>query len=789
MTATVSRRVLALAAVVMIQFVTVIVLPDESTAADPVVLETIRGGYHTRYSSIVFEFDRRAVVEKPVVGEKEIFFVLRNVTTTLASFRGYKTFDSWVVLEDSGNDLNVRIGLPVNFKRHTYSQIENPPRLVVKLYEEQTEPPPPTEKKQALPSKKAASPPMAEKALTSPTLPIKVKIRGGRHRFFSSVVFEYEQGITFEDPVLGRKELSLVIKDVTSKQAIFRGNEKYGSWVVLEDSGNDLGVRIGLPKDFVRFSQFHLTDPSRYVINLYQQEKPTPSLPKKKDTDVEILAKPSEEKRMPSAPTEKKAATPDPSPAKTVKEAIPPVKRPPVEKADVAQEPVMTPVLPPRTEEISPVEEKSEAEELPPPEDLFTLNFYQSDIRELLSALAMQRELNIVLSQEVIGDVSVQLYRMTLTQALDAITLAGGFSYTNYGDVYYFFKPKEARDPQAGRLKMRIFRLKYAAVDKIQEILDAISGMRMIKIHEPSKTLIVEDTPENIEKIETLLNYWDAKPKQVLIEAKILEVTLTDDMSLGVDWQKMLGDGAVGTAGFSRVAVPTTPGVTPVAGGEGAAFVGSIITGAGSVTQFAAALNALRSKTKVNTLSTPKILAIHGEQATVQVGGQQGYPVSTTSEGVLQQSVQFIPTGTTLSITPWIDDDGNVLLDVRPEISSVTLSSTGIPTVKTTNVSTWLLARSGQTVFMGGLIQDTTSSTRETVPCLGSLPGLGALFGRSVQTGSKTELVVLITPRIIATENYEDQLYKRKAEEREREMGGDRERSAADLLKLLRPSK
>jgi type II secretory pathway component GspD/PulD (secretin) len=218
--------------------------------------------------------------------------------------------------------------------------------------------------------------------------------------------------------------------------------------------------------------------------------------------------------------------------------------------------------------------------------------------------------------------------------------------------------------------------------------------------------------------------------------------------------------------------------------------MGNIITGAGSSTQFAAALNALRSITKVNTLSTPKILAIHGKQARVQVGGQQGYPVSTTSDGVLTQSVEFIPTGTTLNITPYIDDDGNVLLEVKPEISSVTLSSSGIPTVQTTNVSTWLLAKDGQTVFMGGLIKDTKSKTREMIPCLGSIPGVGALFGRMVQTGSKTELVVLITPHIISTEQDDldrDVIDKTRAMEQELRKGDKSPNK--EFLDFIFPSK
>ena len=92
-------------------------------------------------------------------------------------------------------------------------------------------------------------------------------------------------------------------------------------------------------------------------------------------------------------------------------------------------------------------------------------------------------------------------------------------------------------------------------------MMDAFPELHLIKIHEPTKTVIVQDTSENIKKVETLLIQLDAPPKQVVIEAKILEVTLNDDMTLGVDWAKLLGDVSIGTGGFSTAVMPTTEAV------------------------------------------------------------------------------------------------------------------------------------------------------------------------------------------------------------------------------------
>jgi type II secretory pathway component GspD/PulD (secretin) len=525
--------------------------------------------------------------------------------------------------------------------------------------------------------------------VSSPTV-ILEKTRQWRHTDFSSIVFQFGGPILFEKPVIEEDEVFIKLKNVTTELASFREYKIFGSWVRLGKEGDDLNVRIGIPEDFLRLDHYILENPYRLAIKFYKKTKPSLSFPEKKGHDV--------------------TAAPAPIVAgATIKKSLKTAGQLPVE-------------------------------------GLLNFNFYQSDIREILSAFAIKQEINIVMAQDVSGKVSVHLHQVTPDKALDAITLAGGFSYRKHDDVYYVYKPREAADPQAENLQIRIFKLKYAGTDNVQEILQGIQGMRMIKIHEPSKTVIVEDTPENIEKIETIISFWDSVPKQVLIEAKILEVTLTDDMSMGVNWEQILGDVRIGTGGFSSAAAAAAAGVSPVPA-AGVGVFANMITAAGSRHQFAAAINALQSKTSINTLSTPKILAIHNEEASVQVGGKQGYKVSVIVEGILTETIEFIDTGTILKITPYINDDGNILLKVEPSITSAVLEE-GIPVVKTTEVSTWLLAKNEETVFIGGLIQDAKTKTSKSIPCLGSIPGLGLLFGQRSRDLKKSELIILITPTI-----------------------------------------
>jgi type IV pilus secretin PilQ/predicted competence protein len=380
--------------------------------------------------------------------------------------------------------------------------------------------------------------------------------------------------------------------------------------------------------------------------------------------------------------------------------------------------------------------------------DLISVNFLDMDIRKAISAIAMEREINISIAAEVVGKISIHLYRVPLEEALTAITLAGGCRYKKLDNLYYIYKPQGGNVELALEdVQLRVYKLKYVDVDKVQEILESIPGMRMIKIHKATNTIIVEDVPENIAKVETILRSWDVQPRQVVIEAKIVEIVLTDDMTFGVQWDKILGDGRIATR-FGRAVLPENPDFSPLPK-TGLGLFGGLLTGVGTRHQFAMALDILQDKTTVNILSTPRIMALHDKPARVQVGGQQGYRVTTISNGLAVESIEFIDTGTILDITPHIVDDENILLDVQPSIDAAQIEEGGLPVVRTTSVRTSLLVKSGQTIFIGGLIQDSKTRLREQVPLFGDIPIIGALFGRTVRSVAKSELIVLITPQIV----------------------------------------
>jgi type II secretory pathway component GspD/PulD (secretin) len=160
-------------------------------------------------------------------------------------------------------------------------------------------------------------------------------------------------------------------------------------------------------------------------------------------------------------------------------------------------------------------------------------------------------------------------------------------------------------------------------------------------------------------------------------------------------------------------------------------------------------LNALKERGRLRTISTPKLLAMEGLEAETVVGTEIGYRVTTTINQVSTESIEFLESGIILKVTPSVDRSGRIMLDIFPEVSTGVVSDDGIPSKATTQVSTRMLVPDGKTVFLGGLIQHQVNNTREGVPGLGDLPVIGGLFSNRAKSITSTEIVVLITPRIV----------------------------------------
>ncbi len=368
--------------------------------------------------------------------------------------------------------------------------------------------------------------------------------------------------------------------------------------------------------------------------------------------------------------------------------------------------------------------------------DSITLSMHNTELSEVMEMLSRQQRVNILLTADVGGEVSFSLYDVGLEQAIRSIASAAGYAVEYRDGSYFIIKHDDAgKYAPDGITLVRSFEVRYADAEALEETLRPyLSSYGALTLAPERRLLIVEDTPEFVDRIAKLLVELDRKPTQIMIEAKILEVTLDDEDSFGIDWSKLFnsdgGGGSFGAQGLSQ---------------QGAAgFFFDFAT-----PNVEATLSALSARGRVRTLSTPKLLALQNQEASVIIGDRRGYQVTTTINQVTTESIEFLESGVILRVTPNVDKSGNVMLDIHPEVSNGTVDVNGIPSQTTTEVTTQLIVPAGQTVFIGGLMKHSLSEVTRGVPVLGNIPGVGRLFSNAEKTNVNTETIVLITPHVV----------------------------------------
>jgi general secretion pathway protein D len=280
--------------------------------------------------------------------------------------------------------------------------------------------------------------------------------------------------------------------------------------------------------------------------------------------------------------------------------------------------------------------------------------------------------------------------------------------------------------------------------------LDDKDGTRRVRIAaDPAKNaLLIEATPADYRRLMRIISELDAMPNQVVIEATIAEVSLNDDLKMGVRW---------------FFANKKNQGFTFTDAATGA--LGSVFPGfsyAMTSTDLKVTLNALTQVTDVKVISSPSLTVMDNNTAVLQIGDQ--VPITTaTAVGVggggapIVSSISYRDTGVILAITPRINASGRVLLEIEQEVSSVattTSSDIDSPTIKQRRIKTNVFVKDGQALALGGMIQTSSSASKSQVPFLGDIPLLGTMFKSKDGEAAKTELIIIITPHVIR--NFDD---------------------------------
>jgi general secretion pathway protein D len=279
-----------------------------------------------------------------------------------------------------------------------------------------------------------------------------------------------------------------------------------------------------------------------------------------------------------------------------------------------------------------------------------------------------------------------------------------------------------------------------------------VQGEIKIVADDMNNALIVRCSPQDYEVVKETIRQLDVVPRQVLIEVKIFEVVLSGNLSMGVSafLQQRSAPNKLTTASFSST------------GGEGrpAGLNFATFANIGMTRELIGFLNAQETRSRSRVLSAPSVIASDNIEAHIQVGQEvpvltaQGVvPGGTGGGSLFTNSVQNRSTGIILSVTPRINPSGWVTLKVTQEVSSPGPPPDGSaiqsPSINIRSVATQLTVKDGETIAIGGIIAETKGLSRNRVPLLGDLPGVGLLFGNTSYTTNRTELIALITPRLI----------------------------------------
>lgn len=450
------------------------------------------------------------------------------------------------------------------------------------------------------------------------------------------------------------------------------------------------------------------------------------------------------------------------------------------------------------------------------PEERITISFDGEDLTAILDMFATTYGLNIVYGSDVQGSITMNLHDAPVRQAFEQILAAAGYTYTTQ-DTFILVRPPggsfNQRPSGPNPHPPEIFFLNHVRAEDIAPMIEPILGPQEIVVPGPSakkgitdledlggnelavrEMILVLAGEETKEKIRALLAQVDIPPLQIEVQATILQVALNDSTTMGVDFNVLSGVDFQAMGGETDVTDSIS--LDPVTGGS----LGNWLLGArqGGFTQPGSSglhvgilrdqvgvfVEALETVGNATVLSNPTVLALNRHAAQILVGRRIGYQTLTVSQTSTTQNVQFLEVGTTLTFRPFATEDGYVRMEVHPENSDGLISAaTGLPEESTAEVTTNVLVRSGHTIVIGGLMEESLSTNISQVPLLGSIPILGQLFRREEQTETKTEIIVLLTPRIVNDE----QLTRKADEARQRHIAAAAE-LAASHHGYLRPA-
>ncbi|QEA37961.1 type IV pilus secretin PilQ [Pistricoccus aurantiacus] len=411
------------------------------------------------------------------------------------------------------------------------------------------------------------------------------------------------------------------------------------------------------------------------------------------------------------------------------------------------------------------VSKVKEQEEFPFTGKRMTLNFQNIDVRAVLSLISEVSGLNVVASDSVTGQVTLNLQNVPWDQALDLVLKSHGLASRRQGNVIVVAPVEELASIDRQKIESReqmeelapltteYLQVKYAKAEDLAALLRGADGFGLltergrVSVDRRTNTLLIQDTAEQIVQILATIERLDIAVRQVQIEARIVVARDGVTRQLGVDWG--LSGGGNGKLDLSGASNGTAPnGGLSVDLGSAAGASSSFSFGylSGDIL-LDLELNALETENKSHTISQPRVITANQRKAVIKQGTEIPYQESTSSGAT---NVEFKEAVLSLEVTPQITPDNRIIMDLAINNDTVSDQSFGgAPAIDTNEIQTQVLVNNGETVVLGGILTTEQLRNLSKTPFLGDIPVLGNLFRYTQEENEKVELLVFITPRIL----------------------------------------
>ncbi len=375
-----------------------------------------------------------------------------------------------------------------------------------------------------------------------------------------------------------------------------------------------------------------------------------------------------------------------------------------------------------------------------------TLNAVDAPLSGVLAMIAEQHSLNVVAAGVVDERITIKLTDTPLSDAFNVLLTANNYAWTWQKGIVIVSKISGDAKADAGMQgrEIRVFNLNYLTAteaDKVVQGLLSPVGQSFINsslatdYRRTHEQLVVEDLPDNLYRVANYLAQADTQPTQVLIEAHVLQVTLTDNCRHGVNLQEAF------QLANRKVTLATTGLATGLATASSLKIEGQEVNGL---------IEAIKATTDAKTLASPQIAVLNNQEASIQVGSKIGYLLTTTTQTSTLQSVNFLDVGVILRVTPSITADGQILIQAQPQVSTGRINATTqLPESETTELETRVLLGDGEAIVIGGLIKESDIESQNKIPLLGDLWLVGWLFQRREVTRERNEIIITLLPRIV----------------------------------------